>query len=74
MKKLYLALGVAGLLCGCHTQRDTGASSTSYESGYGGNVQTNSRSSSGFNQTNNPTQGTGAENLTNTNSPPSSNP
>ena len=70
MKKLFSLLGVAALLCGCHTQRDRDSGGATYDSG--SNVQTNSRGSSGI--TNEATQGSGGGNLSNPDSTQPTNP
>jgi len=53
MKTLFGILGVAALICGCSTNKDTGGTATTtYDSGYGSNVQTNTRAGSSINKTN----------------------
>jgi hypothetical protein len=67
MKTLFAVLTATVLVCGCHTNRDTGASTTYSGSTEGSLTQTNSRSGAGINSTNLNTQGSGADTLKNSN-------
>ena len=72
MKTLFTMLGVAALLCGCHTQKNSGGTmqdnDSRFENAPAASGQS-SRTDSGLSQTNSNTQGAGAEKLNNDNTP-----
>jgi hypothetical protein len=55
------------ILSGCTSERNTGGTSSDYDTDSGGMVQTNSRGGSGINDGNRPAQGTTSATVTNSN-------